>query len=217
MDDGGEVTTGVPGNAVQRPPARNSSAAEDGDSSTWQVVATANDAALSIDGAQTSSSEAFVIDSSSMANAGPAPVGSEAAAASSTEGGPSSAITSSSGAADAVSSSSEGPTSGGARASSASGATPTLPAGWEERQDANGRTYYVNHVCKISRIIRQMSVIEQIFNLNRISTEFGVQDEQWCRISPHCLLFFDFSSIHPVAAPRYHRSQHGGPIRRRQL
>ena len=25
---------------------------------------------------------------------------------------------------------------------------PTLPQGWEERQDANGRTYYVNHVCK---------------------------------------------------------------------
>jgi len=22
---------------------------------------------------------------------------------------------------------------------------PLLPAGWEERQDANGRTYYVNH------------------------------------------------------------------------
>ena len=25
---------------------------------------------------------------------------------------------------------------------------PSLPQGWEERQDANGRTYYVNHVCK---------------------------------------------------------------------
>ena len=27
---------------------------------------------------------------------------------------------------------------------------PSLPQGWEERQDANGRTYYVNHVCKYS-------------------------------------------------------------------
>lgn len=24
----------------------------------------------------------------------------------------------------------------------------TLPTGWEERQDANGRTYYVNHVAR---------------------------------------------------------------------
>ena len=27
-------------------------------------------------------------------------------------------------------------------------APPSLPAGWEERQDNVGRTYYVNHVCK---------------------------------------------------------------------
>ncbi len=26
--------------------------------------------------------------------------------------------------------------------------SPPLPAGWEERQDANGRTYYVNHVAR---------------------------------------------------------------------
>jgi E3 ubiquitin-protein ligase NEDD4 len=23
-----------------------------------------------------------------------------------------------------------------------------LPAGWEERQDANGRTYFVNHIAR---------------------------------------------------------------------
>ena len=27
-----------------------------------------------------------------------------------------------------------------------SGPSVALPAGWEERQDANGRTYYVNHI-----------------------------------------------------------------------
>ena len=26
------------------------------------------------------------------------------------------------------------------------GPAVALPAGWEERQDANGRTYYVNHI-----------------------------------------------------------------------
>lgn len=25
---------------------------------------------------------------------------------------------------------------------------PSLPHGWEERQDANGRTYYVNHIAR---------------------------------------------------------------------
>ena len=27
---------------------------------------------------------------------------------------------------------------------------PNLPEGWEERQDANGRTYYINHSSRIS-------------------------------------------------------------------
>ena len=26
-----------------------------------------------------------------------------------------------------------------------------LPPGWEERQDANGRTYYVNHVARTTQ------------------------------------------------------------------
>lgn len=30
--------------------------------------------------------------------------------------------------------------------------TPSpLPAGWEERQDANGRTYYVNHIARTTQ------------------------------------------------------------------
>ena len=36
---------------------------------------------------------------------------------------------------------------------SASNSNPSvaLPAGWEERQDANGRTYYVNHVARTTQ------------------------------------------------------------------
>lgn len=26
-----------------------------------------------------------------------------------------------------------------------------LPSGWEERQDANGRTYYVNHLARTTQ------------------------------------------------------------------
>lgn len=26
-----------------------------------------------------------------------------------------------------------------------------LPPGWEERQDANGRTYYVNHIARFTQ------------------------------------------------------------------
>ncbi len=26
-----------------------------------------------------------------------------------------------------------------------------LPAGWEERQDANGRTYFVNHIARTTQ------------------------------------------------------------------
>ncbi|XP_064541276.1 E3 ubiquitin-protein ligase Nedd-4 isoform X5 [Drosophila montana] len=32
-----------------------------------------------------------------------------------------------------------------------SGGTDALPAGWEERQDANGRTYYVNHTARTTQ------------------------------------------------------------------
>ena len=28
---------------------------------------------------------------------------------------------------------------------------PALPEGWEERQDANGRTFYINHVARITQ------------------------------------------------------------------
>lgn len=28
---------------------------------------------------------------------------------------------------------------------------PPLPQGWEERQDANGRTYYVNHIARFTQ------------------------------------------------------------------
>lgn len=27
----------------------------------------------------------------------------------------------------------------------------SLPPGWEERQDANGRTYYVNHIARFTQ------------------------------------------------------------------
>lgn len=32
-----------------------------------------------------------------------------------------------------------------------------LPAGWEERQDANGRTYYVNHIARSTQWERPTS------------------------------------------------------------
>lgn len=33
----------------------------------------------------------------------------------------------------------------------ANGGHDALPAGWEERQDANGRTYYVNHTARTTQ------------------------------------------------------------------
>ena len=43
----------------------------------------------------------------------------------------------------------------GARADTETGDTSStsavLPAGWEERQDANGRTYYVNHIARTTQ------------------------------------------------------------------
>jgi hypothetical protein len=32
-----------------------------------------------------------------------------------------------------------------------SAAIEPLPSGWEERQDANGRTYYVNHIARTTQ------------------------------------------------------------------
>lgn len=40
--------------------------------------------------------------------------------------------------------------SGGNGGTTGSGGEP-LPQGWEERQDANGRTYYVNHVARTTQ------------------------------------------------------------------
>lgn len=31
------------------------------------------------------------------------------------------------------------------------GTPQQLPQGWEERQDANGRTYYVNHIARTTQ------------------------------------------------------------------
>lgn len=39
---------------------------------------------------------------------------------------------------------------GGGTGTNGSGGEP-LPQGWEERQDANGRTYYVNHVARTTQ------------------------------------------------------------------
>uniref|UniRef100_A0A182RJ28 HECT-type E3 ubiquitin transferase n=1 Tax=Anopheles funestus TaxID=62324 RepID=A0A182RJ28_ANOFN len=44
------------------------------------------------------------------------------------------------------------------RTSTSNGATYELPQGWEERQDANGRTYYVNHVARSTQWERPTAV-----------------------------------------------------------
>lgn len=41
-------------------------------------------------------------------------------------------------------------TSSTPEATAATQPTP-LPSGWEERQDANGRTYYVNHIARTTQ------------------------------------------------------------------
>ncbi|XP_014243563.1 E3 ubiquitin-protein ligase Nedd-4 isoform X2 [Cimex lectularius] len=50
----------------------------------------------------------------------------------------------------------------------------TLPAGWEERQDANGRTYYVNHVARSTQWDRPVpdSAHQNLQNLESAATEF---------------------------------------------
>ncbi|XP_053664197.1 E3 ubiquitin-protein ligase Nedd-4-like [Anopheles marshallii] len=44
------------------------------------------------------------------------------------------------------------------RTSTSNGTTSELPQGWEERQDANGRTYYVNHVARSTQWERPTAV-----------------------------------------------------------
>lgn len=39
----------------------------------------------------------------------------------------------------------------GATAESQTTQVLPLPSGWEERQDANGRTYYVNHIARTTQ------------------------------------------------------------------
>lgn len=49
----------------------------------------------------------------------------------------------------------------------AANATPSipLPTGWEERQDANGRTYYVNHIARTTQWERP-SIVPSIHYLS---------------------------------------------------
>ncbi|CAH0724146.1 unnamed protein product, partial [Brenthis ino] len=52
-----------------------------------------------------------------------------------------------------------------------------LPAGWEERQDANGRTYYVNHIERSTQwerptFTRNMSIESQAERMETAATEF---------------------------------------------
>ncbi|KAK7863721.1 hypothetical protein R5R35_003098 [Gryllus longicercus] len=56
---------------------------------------------------------------------------------------------------------------------------PPLPSGWEERQDANGRTYYVNHIARTTQWERptflnttQTDQIDRERNLESAATEF---------------------------------------------
>lgn len=45
--------------------------------------------------------------------------------------------------------------------SGSNGSGDPLPQGWEERQDANGRTYYVNHVARTTQWERPQDVDAQ--------------------------------------------------------
>lgn len=45
-----------------------------------------------------------------------------------------------------------------------SGAIDTLPTGWEERQDANGRTYYVNHIGRTTQWERPSKYVIFIYS-----------------------------------------------------
>ncbi|KMQ89203.1 e3 ubiquitin-protein ligase nedd-4 [Lasius niger] len=56
--------------------------------------------------------------------------------------------------------------------------TRSLPQGWEERQDANGRTYYVNHIARFTQWERPepdttaTSGVSEQRNLDTAATEF---------------------------------------------
>jgi len=88
----------------------------------WEVVATNSPAAASIDG-DPNSGEAFVVDEPQQV----------AASANNERGSGRSSL-------------GRGLSGGGS--SHAAAAASALPPGWEERQDNNGRTYYVNHVSR---------------------------------------------------------------------
>ncbi|XP_050098941.1 E3 ubiquitin-protein ligase NEDD4-like isoform X3 [Anopheles aquasalis] len=48
----------------------------------------------------------------------------------------------------------------------------TLPTGWEERQDANGRTYYVNHVARSTQWERPTAISSQATSENDMDVAF---------------------------------------------
>lgn len=50
-------------------------------------------------------------------------------------------------------------------------ANVTLPMGWEERQDANGRTYYVNHIARTTQWERPTEYALQGYILDSINYE----------------------------------------------
>ncbi|XP_070136641.1 E3 ubiquitin-protein ligase Nedd-4 isoform X3 [Drosophila bipectinata] len=62
----------------------------------------------------------------------------------------------------------------------ASGGHDSLPAGWEERQDANGRTYYVNHTARTTQWERP-TVLNT--NLNQASDQLGSDFQRRFHIS----------------------------------
>ncbi|CAH0589905.1 unnamed protein product [Chrysodeixis includens] len=67
-----------------------------------------------------------------------------------------------------------------------------LPPGWEERQDANGRTYYVNHIERSTQwerptFMRNMSTESQAERMETAATEFQRR--------------YHISADHPPAAP----------------
>jgi hypothetical protein len=55
-----------------------------------------------------------------------------------------------------------------------------LPAGWEERQDANGRTYYVNHVARTTQWQRPVSDVSNNHSTFRPDVRFCVVGTKLC-------------------------------------
>ncbi|XP_058444421.1 E3 ubiquitin-protein ligase Nedd-4-like isoform X2 [Malaya genurostris] len=55
---------------------------------------------------------------------------------------------------------------------SGGGAIDVLPSGWEERQDANGRTYYVNHLARSTQWERPTAVLTQSSQDNDMAAAF---------------------------------------------